>query len=257
MNSDIHRLLDEAFAGHRDDARRAGPEGRGARQPRRPHRRARGGGHDRRRMPRARRSPSSATCASCSTRRRCRRPAPPRTRTPRCSCATACARRPASSCASSSGRSSSSSRITLAVLGATGVLPLPVGRDHRAPRLRVDRPRAGRGRLALAGDDDQPPDAAEPRRRLLPRHACSRSYGLGFAGLVALGRAADVVRRVRGARRDRLDHPVRVPRRLADQPPQGVGAPGAARRVAGRATGSRRSPRPPPGSASTPPSSGS
>ena len=125
----------------------------------------------RRRMPRARRSPSSAMCATCSTaptmqaaRRQglVRRDAAPPPRAPEARLRRARRRVVARS---------SSSAITLAILGATGVLPLPIGPIIGLMGMASTGLGAGGRRLALAGDDDQPPDAAEPRRRVLPRHA--------------------------------------------------------------------------------------
>ena len=257
MNSDIHRLLDEAFAGiemtpdaqdlkeevranlvaRTAELEASGKASADAAQPgdRRARRRARA----------ARRDAPPPRRVAGTRERPGRLPAPPR---------------------APEGRLRRAGRrlvgrlvvvgLTLAVLGATGVLPLPVGPIIAAPRRRLDGRRPARRRLARAGDDDQPPDAQRTRRRLRAGDASSRAYGLGFGGLVALGALADVVRRLRRARGDRLDHPVRVPRRDADQPHKAwVRTRSATARR--RATASRTSPRPPHASASTPPSSGS
>ena len=217
MNTDIHRLLDEAFAGRRDDARRAGPEGGGARQPRRPRRRARGVRTRARRMPRARRSPSSATCASCSDepdgcRRPPRRPeslrrdaaAPPRAAEDR---ASSCAsvvwslvlvvahRRSRSSARPACCRCRSASIIALLGLRRRPAVGLLVG-DSLSQETTTNHPmphRTARGGYALA---------------TLPRRVRPRASA-GWSPLGALPMWGD---RLRGARRDRLDHPVRLPR---------------------------------------------
>ena len=54
--------------------------------------------------------------------------------------------------------------------------------DHRADGLRVDGTRPGGRRLALAGDHDQSSDAAQPRGRLLPRHPARHPTGSGSPG---------------------------------------------------------------------------
>ena len=134
------------------------------------------------------------------------------------------------------GRSSSSSASTLAVLGATGVLPLPVGLD-RSGCSASRRPALGlaRRRLALAGDDDQPPDARRTAPAATAWPPSSRCYGLGLGGLVALGALPDVVRRVRRARRDRA--------RSSCSPSSARRRPTATRRGCARRSTTRRTPR--------------
>ena len=88
--------------------------------------------------------------------------------------------------------------MTLAVLGATGVLPLPIGAIIGLMGFASTGPRPRGRRLALAGDDDQSPDAAQPRRRLLPRHP-ARVLRARLRRARRAGCPADVVRRLRGA----------------------------------------------------------
>ena len=77
--------------------------------------------------------------------------------------------------------------MTLAILGATGVLPLPIGAIIGLMGF------ASTGLGLVVGDSlsqettTEPSDAAQPRRRATSSPPCSPSYGLGFAGLVALG----------------------------------------------------------------------
>ena len=256
MNSDIHRLLDEAFAGHRDDARRAGPEGRGARQPRRAHRRARGrravvGGC---RAPGDRRARRRARAAG-------RRPtAPVRAKESHADAAAASPRAPEARIRrrrSSSPRSSPWRRLIVVALAATGVLPLPVagtivvlalgavgcGLDRRRRRSRRRR-RTEPSRCRPGA----PP--ASPSRRV---SSCS---GSGSTGLVAGRHPRDVGRRPRRARRGRWASSCSPSsaRRRPTGTRRGSWRRSATRRC--RPTASRRSPRPQPGSASTRRSSG-
>ena len=232
MSTDIHRLLDEAFAGVEmtPDAQDLKEESAPTSSPASPSSRPRG---DRRRMPRARRSPSSATSATCST-------GPERRRRPRAADSYAALQlrhrvRPKAgfvvrvvvwSLAFIVG-------MTLAILGATGVLPLPIGAIIGLMGF------ASTGLGLVVGDSlSQETTTNHP----MPPNRAGGYFLATLLGIVRTrlrragraGRAADVVRRLRGAWRDRLDHPLRVPRRVADQSPQGVGASGAARCVAGR-----------------------
>ena len=120
--------------------------------------------------------------------------------------------------------------MTLAILGATGVLPLPIG-----PIIGL-MGFASTGLGLVVGDSlSQETTTNHP---MPPNRAGGyflatllASYGLGFAGLVALGALPMWCVVFAALGRDRLDHPLLVPRRDADQPPQGVGASGAARRA--------------------------
>ena len=147
-----------------------------------------------------------------------------------------------------------STGIALAILGAAGVLPLPVGALIAGLSGSHRRAWPARRRLALAGDDDQPPDAAS---------AAGGYFLATFLGVYGLGIAALVL-----ALRCRCG--------ASSSPPLGViasiilfaflGATQTNRHKAWTreqheratsATGSSRSPRPLPASASTRPSSGS
>ena len=215
---------------HRDDARRAGPQGRGAREPRGARRRARGRRHESRRMPRTRRSTSSATCASWSRESIAadapaagvRRPRAGSARTP-----------PSAPPGAPEARLRRARRRRGSIVASSGSLLAGSARPaccrcrsaSRSCCSASARPASAWivGDSLVPGDDDQPSRCRPTRPAGYALASFLAVYGLGFAGLVALGALPmwAIVFAAVGVIAG--DHPLRVPRRDADEPPQGLG----------------------------------
>ena len=134
-----------------------------------------------------------------------------------------------------------------------GRCSIAVGADDRVLRPGVDRRRRSSSATRSRRRRRRTTRCRRAGRRLRRWPRSSARPGSGSPALVASRHALPcwgVV--LAAARRDRVDRAVRVPRRDPDQPAQGLDPRGAARRA--RPTGSSRSPRRRPASASTPPS---